>query len=63
MGFHCTGLGGSIVLGWEVPLYWAGRFHCTGLLGSIVLGWEVPLYWAGQEVLSAKCTRLVVPMY
>ena len=55
MRFHCTWLGVSIVLGWEVPLYWAGRFHCTGLGGSIVLGWEVPctglgvpLHWAGR---------------
>ena len=46
VGFHCTGLGGSIVLGWEVPLYSAMGFYCTGLLGSIVLGYGVPLYWA-----------------
>ena len=32
--FHCTGLG-SIMLDWEVPLYWARGF---GLSGSIVLG-------------------------
>ena len=37
--FHCTGLGGSIVLG-----CW---FHCTEL-SSIVLGKPLPLYWAGH---------------
>ena len=28
VGFHCSGLGGSIVLGWEVPLYRAGGLLC-----------------------------------
>ena len=57
----CTGLVGSNVLSWEVPLYWAG--------GSIVLGLEVPLYWAGGSMgtglgdLGSIVLGLEVPLY